>query len=93
MGVREMKGRSWGDPRKIHRFMEFGVQGCRRQYRKEDKEGRCWHGEQGMRIRARGGLGEGRGEGEARTIEHGGVLGSLVRSDEGRSEEQGEKKT
>ena len=45
------------------------------------------------RIRARGGLGEGGGEGETRTMECGGVLGNLVRSDEERSEEQGEKKT
>ena len=36
-----------------------------------------------MRIGARGGLGGGRGEGETRTIECGGVLRSLVRSDEG----------
>ena len=44
------------------------------------------------RMRARGGLG-GEGEDESRTVECGGVLGSLVRSDEGRSEERGEKKT
>ena len=30
MGVREMKGRSRGDPGKIHRSKEFSVQGCRR---------------------------------------------------------------
>ena len=36
-----------------------------------------------MRIWVRGGLGGGGGEGETRTIECGGVLGSLVRSDEG----------
>ena len=28
MGVRETKGRSRGDPGKIHRSKEFGVQGC-----------------------------------------------------------------
>ena len=44
------------------------------------------------RMRARGGLG-GKGKDETRTVEYGGVLGSLVRSDEGRSEERGEKKT
>ena len=44
------------------------------------------------RTRARRGLG-GEGEDESRMVECGGVLGSLVRSDEGRSEEQGEKKT
>ena len=36
------------------------------------------------RMRARGGLG-GEGEDESRTVECGGVLGSQVRSDEGRS--------
>ena len=36
-----------------------------------------------MRIRARGGLGGGGGRDETRTIEYGGVLGSLVGSDEG----------
>ena len=46
-----------------------------------------------MRIRAREGLGGGRGEGETRTIKCGRVLGNLVRSDEGRSEERGVKKT
>ena len=46
-----------------------------------------------MGIRARGGLGGGRGEDETRMVECGGVLGNLVRSDEERSEEQGEKKT
>ena len=40
-----------------------------------------------------GGTGKKRGEGETRTIECGGVLGSLVRSDERRFEERGEKKT
>ena len=40
-----------------------------------------------MRIRARGGLGGGGGKDETRTVECGGVLGSLVRGDEGRSEE------
>ena len=30
MGVRETKGRSRGDPGKIHRSKGFGVQGCRR---------------------------------------------------------------
>ena len=44
------------------------------------------------RMRARGGLG-GEGEDESRTVECGGVLGSLVRSDEERCEERGEKKT
>ena len=43
-------------------------------------------------MRARGGSG-GEGEDESRTIECGGVLGSLVRSDERRFEERGEKKT
>ena len=93
MGVRETKGRSREDPGKIHRSKGFGVQGCRREYRKRDKEGRCWRREQGVGIWARGGLGGGRGEDGTRTIECGGVLGSLVRSDEGRSEERGEKKT
>ena len=41
----------------------------------------------------RGRTGKERGEGGTRTIECEGVLGSLVRSDEGRSEERGEKKT
>ena len=45
-----------------------------------------------MRIRARGGLGEGGGEGETRTVEYGGVLESLVRSDKERSEEQEKRK-
>ena len=76
-----MKGRSRGDPGKIHRSKGFGVQGC--QYRKGNREGRHWCREQGMRIRAIGGLGGGGGEGETRTIECGGVLGSLVRSDKG----------
>ena len=35
------------------------------------------------RIRAKGGLGEGRGEDETRTVMHRGVLGSLVEGDEG----------
>ena len=34
MGVRETKGRSRGDPGKIHRSKGFSVQGCRRKYRK-----------------------------------------------------------
>ena len=42
MGVREMKGRSRGDPGKIHRSRGFGVQECQRKYRKGGKEGRCW---------------------------------------------------
>ena len=42
--------------------------------------------------RVRGGLG-GEGQDEARTMGCGGVPGSLVRSDEGRSEERSEKKT
>ena len=88
-----MKERSRGDPGKIHRSKGFGVQGCQRKYRKGDKEARCWCRGQGKRIRARGGLGGGGGEGETRTIECGRVLGSLVRRDEGRSEEQGERKT
>ena len=92
-GVRGLKGRSRGDPGKIHRSRGFSVQDCRRKYRKGDKEGGCGHREQGTKIRARGGLRGGGGEGETRTIECGGVLGSLVRSDGGRSEEQGEKKT
>ena len=33
-----------------------------------DKEGGCWHGEQGTRMRVRGRLGGGGGEGETRTI-------------------------
>ena len=44
------------------------------------------------RARARGGLG-GEGKDESRMVKCGGVLGSLVRSDKGRSEERGEKKT
>ena len=44
------------------------------------------------RTRARGGLG-GEVKDESRTVVHGGVLGSSVGSDEGRSEERGEKKT
>ena len=36
-----------------------------------------------MRMRARGGLGDGRGEDESRTVMRGGVLGSSVGSDEG----------
>ena len=32
MGVRETKGRSRGDPGKIHRSKGFGVQGCRRKF-------------------------------------------------------------
>ena len=79
MGVRGKKGRSREDPGEIHRSKEFGVQGCRRKY----EEGRCWGREQGMRIRARGGQGEGRGKEETRTVMHGGVLGNSVESDEG----------
>ena len=60
---------------------------------KGDKEGKCWHREQGVGIRMRRRTGKEWGEGGTRTIECGGVPGSLVRSDEGRSEEQGEKKT
>ena len=54
-----------------------------REYGKGNKEGGCWRREQGTRIRARGGLGGGGGGGETRTIECGGVLGSLVGSNEG----------
>ena len=79
MGVHETKGRPRGDPGKIHRSKEFGVQGCRRKY----KEGRCWRREQGTRIRASGGQGVGRGEDETRTVMRGGVLGSPVGSEEG----------
>ena len=83
MGVRETKGRSRGDPGKIHRSKGFGVQGCRRKYRRGDEEGRCRRSEQGVRIWARGGLGRGGGEDETRTIGCGGVLGSQGRSYEG----------
>ena len=83
MGVRRMKGRSRRDPGKIHRSKEFGVQGCRRKYRKGNEVGRCRCWEQGARTRARGGLGEGKGEDKTRTVECGGVLGSLVGSNEG----------
>ena len=79
MGVRETKGRSRRDPGEIHRSKEFGVQGCRRKY----EEGRCRRREQGMRIRARGGQGEDRGEDETRMVTRGGVFGSPVGSDEG----------
>ena len=79
MGVRVQKGRSRGDPGKIHRSKGFGVQGCWRKY----EEGQCRHREQGTRIRARGGQGEGRGEDETRTMMRGEVLGSPVGSDEG----------
>ena len=41
-GVRETKGRSRGDPGKIHRSRGFSVQECRRKYKEGDKEGRCW---------------------------------------------------
>ena len=44
MGVHEAKGRSRGDPGKIHRSKGFSVQGCQRKYRKGDKVGRCWCG-------------------------------------------------
>ena len=53
------------------------------EYRKGNKEGGCWRREQGARIRVREGPGGGRDGGETRTIECGGVLGSLVGSDEG----------
>ena len=82
MGVRETKGRSRGDPG-ILRSLVFrdvgGSKGTR-------KEGRCWRGGQGVGVRTRGRTGKERGEGGTRTIECGGVLGSPVRSDEGRSE-------
>ena len=78
-----------GDLGKIHRSRGFGVQGCRREYRKGDEEGRCWRREQGTRTRAKGGLGR-RGEGETRMKKSGEVLGSVVRSDEERSEERWE---
>ena len=83
MGVRETKGRFRGDPGKIHRSKGFGVQGCRRKYRRGDEEGRCRRSEQGVRIWVRGGLGRGRGEDETRTIGCEGVLGSQGRSYEG----------
>ena len=83
MGVRGKKGRSRGDPGKIHRSKGFGVQGCRRKYGKGDKEGRCWRRGQGVGVRTRERTGKERGEGGTRTIECGGVLGSLVGSDEG----------
>ena len=54
VGVHETKGRSGGDPGKIHRSKEFGVQGCQRKCGKGDEEGRCWHREQGVGIRTRG---------------------------------------
>ena len=44
-------------------------------------------------VRERGRGGKEWGESGTRMIECRGVLGSLVRSDEGRSEERGEKKT
>ena len=93
-GVRETKGRSRGDPGKIYRSKGFGVQGCRRKYRKGDKEGRCWCREQGYEgeDERRTGRGSG-GKDETRTVICGGVLGSSVGSDEGRSEERGKKKT
>ena len=40
-GVREIKERSRGDPGKIHGSRGFGVQECRRKYRRGGKEGRC----------------------------------------------------
>ena len=61
-GVHETKGRSWGDPGKIHRSKGFGVQGCWRKYGKGDKEGRCWRRGQGYE-----------GEGERRTRRGSGV--------------------
>ena len=54
-------------------------------------EGRCWRREHGVGIRVRGGPGGGGGEGETRTIESGGVLGSQVRSIEGRWVSSGER--
>ena len=87
-----MKGRSRGDPGKIHRSKGFSVQGCWRKYRKGDKEGRCWCREQGYEDKGERRTGRRQGERETRTMERGGVLGSLVRSDEGRSKERGEKK-
>ena len=95
MGVRETKGRSRGDPGKIHGSKGFGVQGCRRKF----EEDRWWRGEQGVGVWARGGLGGGRGEDETRMIGCGGVLGSQGKSDKGArgvtrvTEERGEKKT
>ena len=83
VGVHETKGRSRGDPGKIQRSKEFGVQGCRRKYGKGDKEERCWHRGQGVGVRTRERTGKERGKGGTRTIECGGVLGSLVGSDEG----------
>ena len=73
-GVRETKGRSREDPGKIHRSKGFSVQGCRREYRKRDKEGRCWCREPRYADK---------GEDETRTIECEGVLGSPVEGDEG----------
>ena len=89
MGVRETKGRSRGDPGKIHRswgsvFRSVGGsigKGARR-------EG---VGAGDKVVRARGGLGGGGGEDETRTIESGGVLGSQVRSVEGRWMSSGER--
>ena len=59
-----------------------GVGGSKRKG-KGDEEGRSRHREQGVGNRTRGRTGKERGEGGTRTIECGGVLGSLVRSDEG----------
>ena len=88
---RRVSVRSRGDPGEIHRSKGFGVQGCRRKYGKGN-EGRCGCREHGVGIRARRRTGKERGEDGTRTIEYGGVLGSLMRSDEGRSEEQGKRK-
>ena len=82
MGVRGTKGRSRGDLGKIHRSKGFGVQECRRRFREGDKEGRCWCRGQGYEDKGKEDLGDG-GKGETRLMECGGVLGSLVRSDEG----------
>ena len=48
---------------------------------------------EGVGIKSKADWQEAGNKGETRMIECGGVLGSLVRSDEGRSEERGEKKT
>ena len=80
MGVHETKGRSREDPGKIHRSKGFGVQGCWRKYGKEGVGVK----NKVMRIRARRTRGKAGGEGETRTMECGGVLGNLVRSDEER---------
>ena len=93
MGVHETKGRSGGDPGKIHRSKGFGVQGCRRKYRKGDKEGGCWCKGRGYEDKGKRRTWEvGARERQGRwSVEE--SLGSLVRGDKGRSEERGEKKT